>query len=119
MPTFHMPQPPPSPSSTAGSSDAASRKHTATLHLTRKDVDFPLGLGTAIVDVDIDMEWVSPTAYGDLDARATKVTSSTSLESQAGFGTKVGQAVAGGLGADGQTGVGLREAVEIGQATGV
>jgi phosphatidylinositol-3,4,5-trisphosphate 3-phosphatase/dual-specificity protein phosphatase PTEN len=117
VPTFHMPQPPPSSTTT---DSASSRKHTATLHLTRKDLDFPLGLGTAIVDVDIDMEWVPSTVSGGLDARAAKIasTSSNSIDSSgAGIGTKIGQAFAGGLGAN--AGVGLREAVEVGQATGV
>ena len=109
-----MPQPP--PSSPINRGDA---KHTATFHLTRKDLDFPLGLGTAIVDVDIDMEWVSPSGSGD-NVRAVKITStsSNSIASGGGIGTKVGQAFAGGLGTDGEAGV-VRKAVEVGQATGV
>ncbi|KAJ2912983.1 hypothetical protein MD484_g7444, partial [Candolleomyces efflorescens] len=114
VPTFHMPQPPPSSPISRGDAN-----HTATFHLTRKDLDFPLGLGTAIVDVDIDMEWVSPSGSGD-NVRAAKITSasSNSIASGGGIGTKVGQAFAGGLGTDGESGV-VRKAVEVGQATGI
>lgn len=102
-----------------------------TLHLTRQDVDFALGLGSAIVDVDINMEWVIPSPAGTTTGATAIVTApgpvrvdgtSNSLDiAESGLqngtmGAKLVQAMNAVVHGEG---AGLREAVEVGQATGV
>ena len=109
-----MPQPPPS-------THGRPRRTTATLHLTRKDIDFALGLGKGIVDVEVEMEWVAPgdplaEVTADLDA-ALPVRAGASVDSveTAEATNKLGATLqAAAEGTDG-----LRDAVKVGQATGI
>ncbi|TFK20642.1 hypothetical protein FA15DRAFT_646688 [Coprinopsis marcescibilis] len=118
IPSFHMPQPPPT-STSATTQNADKSTLSTTFHLNRKDLDFALGLGSSIIDVDVDMEWVVPGTNleggigGQLDA---------SLPVQAGDRADSVEdrgIVASALQAATQGGQGVRDALRVGQASGV